>query len=326
MKRITTIGVLVSLLLFAQSIVAQNNSRRVVATHIKTENLTHEEHVFLMDINTYLHSAFENNGYAMVSFSKEDRELTNELELLNYIDANVRGANGEAIDYMFVIWLEHIGKEYKVCSKRNGRTNTDYKLGIPIDESEMLIGYRPICELIALEIVNQYVGALSQRNQVSLDKRRQEKAKIIEDLTKGPLTKKRKANAKALGLSIIPGVGLMQKGRTGEGVAYLIGDVALVGGGIGMLAYADKQLSIMNDRSTNYDQFIKAKSNYDTAKTASYFCFGTAAALYVVNLVRSYVAEPKPGARIQWAVVPAMNPTSIYGPNMSVNLAFAYKF
>ena len=59
---------------------------------------------------------------------------------------------------------------------------------------------------------------------------------------------KKTANTKALGLSIIPGVGLMQKGRTGEGVAYLLGDIALVGGGVGMLAYANKQQDIMNDR------------------------------------------------------------------------------
>ncbi|WP_298062022.1 hypothetical protein [uncultured Rikenella sp.] len=134
---------------------------------------------------------------------------------------------------------------------------------------------------------------------------------------------KKTANTKALGLSIIPGVGLMQKGRTGEGVAYLLGDIALVGGGVGMLAYANKQQDIMNDRNTNFDQYNTAKSNYNTAKTISYCCFGAAAALYVVNLVRSYVAEPK---RIQWAIVPAMNPTSPYGPNMSVNLTLAYKF
>lgn len=104
MKRITTIGVLVSLLLFAQSIVAQNNSRRVVATHIKTENLSYEEQDLLRDINTYLHSAFENNGYALASLDEEDRETSNKLELLNFIDANVRGINGEAVDYVVILW------------------------------------------------------------------------------------------------------------------------------------------------------------------------------------------------------------------------------
>lgn len=326
MKTFKIISILIFALFFVQPMFAQSNSRKVVATRIKTENNSYAEQELLREINAYLHSAFENNGgYALVSLDEEDRDEVNKLELLNYIDADVRSTNGEAIDYVFIIWLEHIGKEYKICSKRNGRTNTDYKLGIPVDESEALIGYRPVRELIALEIANQYV-ALSQTNQILLDKRLQDKANIIEDLTQGSLTKKRKANVKALGLSVIPGVGLMQKGRTGEGVAYLLGDIALIGGGVGMLAYANKQQDIMNDRNTNHDQFITAKRHYDSAKTVSYCCFGAAAALYVVNLVRSYAAEPKPGARIQWSVVPTMNPTSPYGPNMSLNLALTYKF
>ncbi len=325
MKTFKIISILTFALFFVQPMFAQSNSRKVVATRIKTENNSYAEQELLREINAYLHSAFESNGYALVSLDEEDRDEANKLELLNYIDADVRSTNGEAIDYVFIIWLEHIGKEYKICSKRNGRTNTDYKLGIPVDESEALIGYRPVRELIALEIANQYV-ALSQTNQILLDKRLQDKANIIEDLTQGSLTKKRTANVKALGLSVIPGVGLMQKGRTGEGVAYLLGDIALIGGGVGMLAYANKQQDIMNDRNTNFDQYNTAKSNYNTAKTVSYCCFGAAAALYVVNLVRSYVAEPKPGARLQWAVVPSMNPTSPYGSNMSINLALSYKF
>lgn len=326
MRTVKLLGILAYALFFMQPMFAQSSSCKVVATRIKTENNSYDEQELLREINAYLHSAFEKNDYALVSLDEKDRDVANKLELLNYIDANVRGTNGEAVDYVVIIWLSHIDSKYKIWSKKIGRTNTDYKEGIPIEEEGALIRDTHIRELVSLEIAKQYVGSLSQQNQVSLDKGIQYRTDLIEELRAGTIRGRRRANAKALGLSIIPGVGLMQKGRTGEGVAYLIGDVALVGGGIGMLAYADKQLSIMNDRSTNYDQFIKAKSNYDTAKTASYFCFGTAAALYVVNLVRSYVAEPKPGARIQWAVVPSMNPTSPYGPNMSVNLALAYKF
>lgn len=170
------------------------------------------------------------------------------------------------------------------------------------------------------------LGILSPENKKIVEDNTTEADNELRNRGNKEKANKRKVNAKALGLSIIPGVGLMQKGRTGEGVAYLLGDITLVGGGIGMLAYANKQQDIMNDRNTTFDQYNTAKNNYNTAKTVSYCCFGTAAALYVVNLVRSYVAEPKPGARIQWAVVPSMNPTSPYGPNMSVNLALAYKF
>lgn len=170
------------------------------------------------------------------------------------------------------------------------------------------------------------LGILSPENNRVLEGKTRDADNKIKNQGNIRKANKRNANAKALGLSIIPGVGLMQKGRTGEGVAYLLGDIALVGGGIGMLAYANKQQDIMNDRNTTFDQYNTAKNNYNTAKIVSYCCFGAAVGLYMVNLARSYVAEPKPGARIQWAVVPSMNPTSPYGPNMSVNLALAYKF
>lgn len=137
---------------------------------------------------------------------------------------------------------------------------------------------------------------------------------------------KKRANGKALACSLIPGVGLMMKGHKTEGIAYLIGDIALIGGGVGMMAYSDKQQKIMNDYSTGVDQYKRAKDNYNMSKAASYCCFGTAAALYVVNLIRSYVAVPKSNASLKWAVTPSITP-SIYGePNMSVNLALSYKF
>lgn len=150
--------------------------------------------------------------------------------------------------------------------------------------------------------------------------------KAKQDIIDAKEKAKNKMNAIALGWSIIPGVGLMRKGHTGEGVAYLLGDIALVGGGVGMLAYANKQQRIMNDRNTTFDQYNTAKNNYNTAKTVSYCCFGAAAALYVVNLVRGYVA-PNENPNFHVDIVPGMmSAISPYGPNMSVNLALSYKF
>lgn len=137
---------------------------------------------------------------------------------------------------------------------------------------------------------------------------------------------KKRTNGKALAYSLIPGVGLMMKGHKAEGVTYMIGDVALIGGGIAFMSQANKQKDIMNAYSTGIDQYKQAEKKYNNSKTAAYCCFGTAAALYVVNLVRAYVAEPKPGARLQWSVAPTLA-SSMYGePNMSVNLSLCYKF
>lgn len=137
---------------------------------------------------------------------------------------------------------------------------------------------------------------------------------------------KNKANMQALALSLVPGIGLMQKGYTGEGVAYLAGDVVLIGAGIGLNIFGNNQKKIMNDRNTTLGEYKKAKSNYDSAKTASYICYGAAAGVYVLNLIRSYVARPKSGAPLQWTFAPSMDSTLPFGPNMSVNFALEYKF
>ena len=137
---------------------------------------------------------------------------------------------------------------------------------------------------------------------------------------------KKTINGKALAYSLIPGVGLMMKGHKAEGSVYMVGDIALIGSGLALMANANKQKDIMNNHSTGIDQYKSAEKKYNSSKTAAYCCFGTAAGLYIVNLVRGYVAEPKPGARLQWAVVPSLASTMYGEPNMSVNLALSYKF
>lgn len=137
---------------------------------------------------------------------------------------------------------------------------------------------------------------------------------------------KRKTNARAMGASLIPGVGLILKAHNVEGSTYLIGDIALLGAGTGFHIYKNGQKSILQDRSTTDKQYQIAKRNYDNAKIASYSCFGAAAALYVVNLIRSYVAEPRTGAKLKWAVVPSVSSSMCYNNDLSINLALTYNF
>ena len=136
----------------------------------------------------------------------------------------------------------------------------------------------------------------------------------------------RKTNGKALAYSLIPGVGLMMKGRKAEGTIYMVGDIALLGGGFAFMAQANKQKDIMNNHLTDIDQYKLAEKKYGNSKSAAYCCFGTAAVLYAVNLIRGYFAEPKPTARLQWAVTPSIIPSQYGVSNMSVNLALSYKF
>ena len=137
--------------------------------------------------------------------------------------------------------------------------------------------------------------------------------------------KKTSTNTKALGASLIPGLGLILKGHNAEGVSYMLGDIALVGGGVGMLAYANSQRDIMEGRTTDYDAYQKAQSRKQSAETASYVCFGAAGVVYIINLIRSYVAEPKPGAKLQWTFTTIQEP-SMLGSGLNVGLSIAYRF
>lgn len=138
---------------------------------------------------------------------------------------------------------------------------------------------------------------------------------------------KKSANGTALAYSIIPGLGLIQKGRTGEGVGYLISDIALIGGGIGLNIYGTQQKKKMNDINSTIDQYRKAKSNYDSAKTGSYICYGAAIGVYVLNLVRSYVASPKPNAPLKWSITAESMPSSIgSSTNLAFNVSLCYTF
>lgn len=138
---------------------------------------------------------------------------------------------------------------------------------------------------------------------------------------------KRSANGTALAYSIIPGLGLIQKGHKGEGITYLIGDIALVGAGIGFSSNASSQKKIMNDVNTGIDEYNKAKSKYDSSRSASYICFGVAGAVYVVNLIRSYVATPKSNARINWNITPVVaNNHNNYNSGLGISLAMTYTF
>ena len=195
------------------------------------------------------------------------------------------------------------------------------------------ISDKPVYEIHNTRTLQMVSSLLIARLGINIDDM-QEQAKMAEKRQNEEINIRnanhraavRKTNGKALAYSLIPGVGLMMKGHKAEGAVYMVGDIALIGGGLALMANANKQKDIMNNHSTGIDQYKSAEKKYNSSKTAAYCCFGTAAGLYIVNLVRSYVAKPKPDARLEWAFVPSVAP-SMYGePNMSMNLALSYKF
>lgn len=130
------------------------------------------------------------------------------------------------------------------------------------------------------------------------------------------------SNGKALAASFfIPGAGQMIKRRYAEGTFTLLGELVLVGGGVGTYFIGQKQLDIMKDKKVTYETFTSAQSTYKTMRIVSYSCYGVAAALYIFNLYRAYTATPRPKRAFTFypALIPADNSTMSYGVGMAVN-------
>lgn len=133
-----------------------------------------------------------------------------------------------------------------------------------------------------------------------------------------------KKNATALTASIfLPGVGQMTKRHYTEGVFTLLGEGALIGGGVAMLSLSNKQKTIMNDISgtVDYDTYMNAKSKYNTYRYTAYGLFGGAAVLYGINLWRAWACNYRfKEIAFYPTLMPEPSPTGLaLGVGMNVN-------
>lgn len=134
------------------------------------------------------------------------------------------------------------------------------------------------------------------------------------------------SNGKALAASFfIPGMGQMIKRRYTEGAFTLIGELALVGGGVGTYFVGKEQLKIMQDRNVEYEAFHSAQNTYNTMRIVSYTCYGVAATLYIFNLYRAYTVTPRIKNGI--AFYPTLIPTNEYAqPTYAMGAGMSIKF
>lgn len=135
----------------------------------------------------------------------------------------------------------------------------------------------------------------------------------------------RSNNAKALAASIfIPGAGQMVKRHYVEGSLTLIGEVALLGAGVGTYFGAKQQTKIMNSYGIDYATYQAAQKAKPVYQGVSYTCFGLAAILYGVNLWRAYTIEPKQHNYAFYpTIIPVENTTN---SNYALGLGATIKF
>ena len=134
------------------------------------------------------------------------------------------------------------------------------------------------------------------------------------------------SNGKALAASFfIPGMGQMIKRRYTEGTFTLIGELALVGGGVGTYFIGKKQLDIIQNRAVEYEAFKSAQNTYNTMRIVSYTCYAAAAALYIFNLYRAYTVTPR--IKRNFAFYPTLIPSNEYTqPTYALGAGMSIKF
>lgn len=337
MKTPLIIGSLICALCIYQPVFSQNLRRSVVATHIEYGNsISSAEKDLLRDVNVSLHSIFKNNGFKLASIENEDRVMSNLLNAMNFRDAEVRSTSGDPIDYVYTIWLERQGSEYKVYSKRIGRVNSEYFLAKPVIKDKSLIlcnSTKLIRELIALQITEQYIS-LSPQNKRLLENRQNDEKQIIAkilqeaaDYQAGIEAEKRLDRVLTW---IAPSAVHFINGKSTGGALILTGELLSVGGGIFTYVKANSIVkTLKNDDSnrklnngkamTDFDR-DKLEKQYKTYQVANYVCWGTAAVLYVVNIATSYkIISDK-----RYVIAPSIQQNSI--GNLAYGVTLTYRF
>ena len=95
-----------------------------------------------------------------------------------------------------------------------------------------------------------------------------------------------------LSSALLPGLGQMGKRHYGEGVATLVGEMALVGGATATYFMGRNALESISSGTLGYDDYTAATKQYNTLRTANSLLWGAAAALYVFNLFRAATLHP----------------------------------
>lgn len=210
--------------------------------------------------------------------------------------------------------------------------NTAKRLGVPFDSQRALTALQSGSDYqvvsaqynIPVNLIDAYDAKLNNGNHFVTVL-----CQVVSQRNVAPIWGKGRSasasdNLPALAKSaILPGLGQMGKGYIAGGTFTLVGELALIGSGIGLGNMAVHQLDRMDACIENHDidGFLAIRADYDSWRTASYFAWGAAGVLYAWNLFRAYTLKPKHESAV------AFEPALIYTPSSvspSVSLTFRF--
>lgn len=138
----------------------------------------------------------------------------------------------------------------------------------------------------------------------------------------------RKKNGEALAASMfIPGSGQMLKKQNGKGVAFLLSETVLFGGGVGCYFYGKQLSKKLNTVGIAYDEYKSAVNMKNIMNIGMYSAFGACLALHIFNIVNAYYVKDKSNKQVNLALVPAVIPTNeLSTPTYAMGAGVQIKF
>lgn len=173
--------------------------------------------------------------------------------------------------------------------------------------------------LYIIKDLHESVAIMSETKFQNLKRDIEELEEVIRKTSK----KKIETNLKAAGTSlVIPGLGLILKGHK-TGYAYLGTEAALCIGGVMVPELMRKSYINKRNAETNAHNRDVYTTRANTCRKISIISGACAGIIHIVNIVHSYVAEPKETGKLQWSL--ASVPTGSAG-NYAMGIAFTYRF
>lgn len=138
----------------------------------------------------------------------------------------------------------------------------------------------------------------------------------------------RSVNGKALVASLfIPGAGQFYKQDYKGGSAFLVSELALVGGGTACFFLKQKQQKIIDSEFSLQDEIEAARKNKSVCNIAMFTCFGLAAAVHIGNMIHAWYTPDNNTKRFSLNIIPAIIPTNEFlQPSFAMGAGVQIKF
>lgn len=222
----------------------------------------------------------------------------------------------ERANYLFHIRIKHLGENsysIEVTKTKYGQTNAESKkvypdFGLNDDVLNLEKDTPRQCKM-AVEYLLQRLG-YSSKDKSSTNSTGS-KADILKKNIKND---KRKTNSIALVSSMfVPGAGQFYKHDFKGGSAFLVSELALVGGGTAcfFLMRHNEYIASGKDPDISLDDGYKAEKMIPKYRTAMYVCYGVAAAAHIGNMIQAWFTTDN-NPRHSVNIIPAVIPTNDY--------------